>query len=198
MVGTVVSWASAAQQPDGERRAWAPLILHGVASALAAGLAGLILGELGGGLRLGASLNATIVASIALAYALMEMRILPLPTPQIHQQVPNAWRWRYPRAVAGIGYGAMLGVGFLTYVRFSTYLVLPVAALLSGNPWIGAALMASYGIARSIPLALTALLGKEDIVIEQVSSLAAAVHVANGMALAFAGGLLATAALVQQ
>jgi hypothetical protein len=187
MVGTVVSWATRSQRQD-VRPDWTPLLLHGVSSLVAGVAVGLALGALGPGLSVSAT--SLIAAALAALWAVSETRLLPLPTPQRRQQVPNEWRWKYARAVVGSGYGAMLGAGFLTYIRYPAFLVATLVSFLLGDAYLSAAVIGTYGLARFLPLALTALLDEEDAVIERISALSPVVHAINGMVLGLVGGLL--------
>ena len=47
-------------------------------------------------------------------------------------------------------YGVGLGIGFLTYLRHGTFVVVTGAALASGDPLTGALLCAPFGIARGL------------------------------------------------
>ena len=57
--------------------------------------------------------------------------------------------------VAAFLYGAGLGVGFLTFLSFGTYVAVATSALISGRPLLGAALCAPFGIARGATVLLT-------------------------------------------
>src|SRR4029450_14056998 len=70
--------------------------------------------------------------------------------PQLRRQVPQWWRTFFSVPVAAFLYGAGLGVGFLTYLAHGTLVVVAVAAVASGKPLVGAALLAPFGLARGL------------------------------------------------
>jgi hypothetical protein len=70
--------------------------------------------------------------------------------PQLRRQVPDWWRTFFPPHVAAFLYGVGLGPGFLTYLGHGTLVVVSVAAVASGHPLVGAALLAPFGLARGL------------------------------------------------
>jgi len=108
---------------------------------------GAALGFLGGlvGTR-PALIGAVALASLA---ALRELGLLRLPVPQARRQVPERWRSELPLPVWSAGYGAGLGVGFLTFQPVATFWVACAAALALGRPLLAAACFALYGAGRA-------------------------------------------------
>jgi cytochrome c biogenesis protein CcdA len=139
---------------EGRKRAVWSALLHVIGATLAAGLLGAGLGAIGS--VLGAPWGiASIVVVIVLAgaYLLRETLHLPIPVPQSRRQVPDWWRSFYTAPVAALMFGAGLGVGFLTFLTYGTFLVVAAAALVSGDPLLGVALCAPFGLARSLAVA---------------------------------------------
>ena len=131
------------------------LSMHVVAATMSAAVVGAAAGALG--LLLRAPWGATgliVVAGAAVVYSLREVTGIPVPVPDRHKQVPLWWRTFYSPPVAGILYGFGLGVGYLTYLSFGTYFVVTIAAGASGDPIVGAALTAPFGLARGLSVAL--------------------------------------------
>jgi hypothetical protein len=64
--------------------------------------------------------------------------------------VPDWWRTFFPPHVAAFLYGVGLGPGILTYLGHGTLVVVSVAAVASGHPLVGAALLAPFGLARGL------------------------------------------------
>jgi hypothetical protein len=131
------------------------LTLHALGATLAAALVGLLAGALGA--LLGApwgQIGLIVVGAFALIYALRELLGLPIPVPDRHQQVPLWWRSFYSPPVTAVLYGFGLGIGYLTYLSFGTYFVVTIAAFASGNPLVGAALCAPFGLARAISVVM--------------------------------------------
>lgn len=136
---------------EGKRsRYYAALTLFALGATLAAALVGLIAGALG--MLAQAPWGTTgwvVVAVIALIYALREVFELPIPVPDRHRQVPLWWRSFYSQRVTAVLYGFGLGIGYLTYLSFGTYFVVTIAAFVSGEPLVGAALCAPFGLGRA-------------------------------------------------
>jgi hypothetical protein len=123
--------------------------LHVAGAAAAAGAFGAVLGAIGS--ALGAPWGAAGLAAIAAVGALYLAREafgLPIPVPQLRRQVPDWWRTFFPFAPAAFLYGMGLGVGFFTFLAHGTLVVVSAAALASGRPALGAALLAPFGLAR--------------------------------------------------
>ncbi len=140
----------------GDRRRYVlAVFLHTLGAAVAAGLLGALLGATGG--LMGAPWGRAgllILAALAAAYALREAG-LPLPLPDRHKQVPEWWRSFFSPPVAALLYGFGLGVGFLTFLTFGTFVAVAAAALLSGEPALGIALCAPFGAARGLSVAIS-------------------------------------------
>jgi hypothetical protein len=137
----------------GERRSrwWFSVALHALGTTVAAAAFGAALGALGA--LLGAPWGRAgliAVAAVAGAYALRELLGLQIPLPDRRRQVPEWWRTFFPPPVASFLYGLGLGVGFLTYLRHGTLVAVAAAALSSGDPALGAALVTPFGLARGV------------------------------------------------
>jgi hypothetical protein len=131
---------------------WAGSVALHVTGAVASAAAfGAILG--GAGSLLGAPWGgggALLIALVAALYVVREAAVVPVPVPQLRRQVPQWWRTFFSVPVAAFLYGAGLGVGFLTYLAHGTLVVVAVAAAASGEPLVGAALLAPFGLARGL------------------------------------------------
>jgi hypothetical protein len=125
--------------------------LHATGAVASAAAFGAILG--GAGSLLGAPWGggrALVIALVAALYLVGEATVVPVPVPQLRRQVPQWWRTFFSVPVAAFLYGAGLGVGFLTYLAHGTLVVVAVAAVASGKPLVGAALLAPFGLARGL------------------------------------------------
>jgi hypothetical protein len=132
------------------RYRWA-VVLHAGAAAIAGGIFGLLLATIGLVARAPwGTAGAIVVSAIAIAYAARELFGLPLPLFDRKQQVPDWWRTFYGPHVAASLYGAGLGIGFLTFLRYGTYLAVCAIAVTSGEPLIGALLGATFGLSRGL------------------------------------------------
>jgi hypothetical protein len=175
---------------------WGSVLLHSIAATAAAAGVGALLGAVGMGLRApwGVASFAAL-ASVAALYALRESLRLPIPVPDRHRQVPEWWRTFYSPPVAATLYGLGLGIGFLTYLSFGTYVAVAAAALFFGDPLLGAALCAPFGLARGLSVVAWSLgtsSPNDSLVrIENLSNTIAP-RVVNALAL----GAIAIAALV--
>ena len=108
---------------------------------------------LGAALGLVGSLIGTtpaLIGAAALAFLalLRETGILRLPVPQSRRQVPQRWQYELPLPLWSTGYGAGLGVGFLTFQPVATFWVAWGAPHALGRPLVSARCFALYGAGR--------------------------------------------------
>ncbi len=136
----------------GKRRPYAVASLLHVAGATAsAALLGLVLGGLGALLRAPwETATPGAVAAAAGLYFVREAFRVPVPLPDRKRQVPEWWRTFFSPSVAALLYGAGLGVGFLTYLSFGTFVVVAAGAIASGEPIVGVAACTLFGFSRSV------------------------------------------------
>jgi hypothetical protein len=167
--------------------------------ALSAGLAGASFGVLLAfvGKLLGSpwgDAGTVAIVGVAVLYSARELIGLPVPLFDRKQQVPDWWRTFYSPPVAAGLYGAGLGIGFLTFLRYGTYVVVCIVTFASGDVVVGAALGGTFGITRG----LTALAGARTIdeegaglVVARLERIAASrgPRIANGLACALLAGL---------
>jgi hypothetical protein len=148
--------------PLGERARRQPYAVTVTAYVLASTIAGAALGLLLGAAgsvavpanRTGAALLALAVGAAA---GLVLDRAFPggrLPGPQ--RQVDETWLTAFRGWVYGAGFGAQLGVGVATFVTVSAIYVALLGAFLSGSALAGLAVGATFGLARALPVFLTA------------------------------------------
>ena len=131
------------------------LLLNALGGTISAAAVGALAGTIG--LVLGApwgTAGLVVVAGLAVVYVAREATGLPVPVPDRHQQVPLWWRSFYSPPVAAFLYGLGLGVGYLTYLSYGTYFAVSVAAVTTGDPLLGAALCAPFGLARAVSVGL--------------------------------------------
>jgi sulfite exporter TauE/SafE len=195
MVGTLIPIGYGDSQ---HRRLPLPLASY-VAGSVAGGLfAGAILGIvgqviLGGGL--GETAGGAALAALALTYSVAEARLLLVPIPQVNRQVRQRRHLHdsRPNALA-FGYGVGLGAGVLTHMTTASSFLVAAAVVAGGEPATGAAVMGTFGLARSAPLLLvdpgaargeTSLAAATDAIFAWES----VVHLLNALALAFAGAM---------
>jgi hypothetical protein len=135
---------------------WATVALHTLAATAASATLGLVLGLTG--MLLGApwgALGAALLALIAALYAFRDALGLPVPLPDRRRQVPDWWRSFFSPPAAAVLYGLGLGVGFLTFLTYGTFVAVAAAALVSGDPLLGIALCAPFGLARGLSVTVT-------------------------------------------
>lgn len=135
------------------RRYVLAVALHVFGATAAAGVFGAALGGvgalLGGPWRVA---GPAVVAAIAGLYALREGVGLPVPVPDRHRQVPEWWRTFYSPPVASLLYGLGLGIGFLTFLTFGTYVAVATGAVASASPATGALVCGAFGLARGLSI----------------------------------------------
>jgi hypothetical protein len=140
-----------------KRNYWISVVLHALGASLSAALFGLVLGGIGALLRAPwGQAGAVLVAVVAIMYAVREAFGLPIPLPDRHAQVPQWWRDFFSTPVSSFLYGAGLGIGFFTFLRFGTYVAVALAALLSGSPLVGLLLCLPFGLTRGLSVLLAA------------------------------------------
>lgn len=156
----------------GRRSRWALfLVLHVAGATVAAASFGALLG--GAGALLDAPWGGAgpwVVASVAALYLAREAFGVAVPVPQLRRQVPDWWRTFFPFGPAAFLYGVGLGVGFFTYLAHGTLVVVSAAAVASGRPLVGAAVLAPFGLARG----LSAIVARRARTAEEGSSLVGA------------------------
>ncbi len=119
------------------------------AAVLSAGLAGTALGLIGSAIPIEVRLAALMLgAVVACTVASIELLWRHLPVPQCDRETPRAWLAR-GRTYAALRNGFALGHGARTRIGFSSWYVIPAAALLMGQPLIGALVYGTYGLARA-------------------------------------------------
>jgi hypothetical protein len=141
------------------RSYWTAIALHTLGATLSAALFGAFLGGLGH--VLGApwgDAGLIALAVVAGIYALRELFGLPIPLPDLDRQVPEWWRTFFSKNVAAFLYGIGLGIGFLTYLSFGTYVAVMTGAFISGDVRTGAALCGAFGLSRSLALPATSMI----------------------------------------
>jgi hypothetical protein len=94
-------------------------------------------------------------AVIALAAALAELRGTSI-APQLRRQLPEHWRRAMPMQLAAGLYGALLGLGFTTFVLTFGVFALAAIVLAVGEPAVGVAVGIAFGIGRALPIAAIA------------------------------------------
>lgn len=141
---------------------WASIALHVFGATVSAAAFGALLGGLGSLAQAPwGRAGAIFIALLALVYLARETFRLPIPTFDRKKQVPEWWRTFYSKPVASLLYGLGLGVGFLTYLTFGTFVVVAAAAFASGDPLFAAVLSGSFGATRA--LAVTIATGTDTV-----------------------------------
>lgn len=124
--------------------------LHVAGATAAAAALGILLGSIGALLRApGETWTPAVVATFAGIYLAREAGRLPVPLPDVKRQVPEWWKTFFSPPVAAFLYGAGLGVGFLTYLSFGTFVAVVAGAVVSGDPLTGLLLCAPFGFGRA-------------------------------------------------
>ena len=108
-----------------------------------------LFGDLVGGA--GGAIGYGVAAAIALAAALAEARGLPI-VPQVRRQLPIGWRSSAPMPLAAAGYGALLGLGFTTFILSYGVWALMGISLALGDPLAGLVIGFGFGVGRALPI----------------------------------------------
>jgi hypothetical protein len=97
-------------------------------------------------------MGAWLIGLLALAYAVSDVGLLPLPRPTLSKAVPITWWRRWGPYGGALAYGGALGLGVMTRIPFGAFYVLCACCLLKGDATYGALLMGTYGAARALVL----------------------------------------------
>lgn len=132
-----------------------------------------ILGAATGGVSLGAimglfawaisliGMGGVLPAAAALTVAaLWDLSGVSVPT--LRRQVDENWLPRYRGWVYGVGFGAQLGFGLITYVTTSLTYGFVAAAVLSGDPVVAVAAGAIFGVVRGLSVLVTATISTPE------------------------------------
>jgi hypothetical protein len=98
---------------------------------------------------------AAAAAALAAAIAVAELAGIRV-RPQVRRQVPEHWRRTLPLPLATLAYGALLGLGFTTFVLSLAVPALAALAVMIGHTSLGLALGAAFGIGRALPVVVIA------------------------------------------
>ncbi|CAM2861302.1 Methylamine utilization protein [Prescottella defluvii] len=92
-----------------------------------------------------------IWAVMALAYGLHEMGLVTLPAPMRRRQLPRHLRRSMAPWKVSLLFGAMIGPGFVIFIRSSAYYLLALGVVAAGSPALGAALFTLVSLGRCMP-----------------------------------------------
>ncbi len=140
---------------------WAVRVaMYTAGSTLGAALLALVLGLIGKALHallpfIGYELPVAALGVAALAFALHELNIVKLPTPEMGWQVPKSWQ-RSSRLAGQTLYGIVLGMGIFTFIPFAGFYVLLALEMVVGAVDLRAAVALGmvYGFMRGLPAVL--------------------------------------------
>jgi hypothetical protein len=90
-------------------------------------------------------------AVFALAYGLHEIGVLTMPAPMRRQQLPRHLRRTMAPWKVSLLFGAIIGPGFLIFIRSSAYYLLVLGVLAVGSPTLGAAMFTVVSFGRCMP-----------------------------------------------
>ena len=175
----------------GRRRRTLALALFTVGAVGASAGVGALLGLVGRGLDRGGALG--VVALLAVLAALREAGLLCLPLPQARRQVPEGWRRRLPLPVWSLGYGAILGAGFLTHQAVTTFWIAAAGCLALGDPVTAGIAMAAFGLGRAVMVVVPGMRGAPAVAVARLTAWRPALGPVNAAGLAVVALLLGTA-----
>jgi len=146
--------------PLGERgrnnRWWVTVTAYVAGSTMGGAAIGALLGTVGAVVPRAPLAALGVLAAVASLGLLAEAGVGGLRLPTNHRQVNERWLDTYRGWVYGVGFGFQLGLGVVTIVTSAiTYLAL-AAALLVHSTAGGVAVGTAFGLARALPVLLTA------------------------------------------
>lgn len=145
--------------PFGERGRgthWSITVTAFAVGSIGAGaLFGAATGALGSLLPSGLEWRRATLLGLVVLTVLLDASSPSVRLPTWRRQVNEDWLERYRGWVYGSAFGAQLGVGLATIVTSATTYCMVLAALLSERPAAGAAIGATFGAVRALPLLTT-------------------------------------------
>ncbi|WP_072815433.1 methylamine utilization protein [Rhodococcus zopfii] len=90
-------------------------------------------------------------ALFAFAYGLHEIGVLTMPAPMRRRQLPRHLRRTMAPWKVSLLFGAIIGPGFLIFIRSSAYYLLVLGVLAVGSPALGAAMFTVVSLGRCMP-----------------------------------------------
>ena len=136
---------------NGAGRSWvSKAIVYSLSSALAGLLTGAVLGAVGGLLALDLRLAiGSVFAIVAVLVGGLELFGHRVQLPQFDCETPQRWVHKGPLRWATRN-GLTLGFGATSRIGFWLWYVIPLGALLVGDPVFGAVLYGTYGLVRAL------------------------------------------------
>lgn len=119
-------------------------VAGGIASFTALALVGTLVD-----VHVTAGATAVLAAAAAVAEA-AGLRVVP----QVRRQVPEPWRRVLPLPVTAALYGALLGIGFATFVLTLAFWALAAVVVLQADVALGVLVGAAFGLGRALPIAV--------------------------------------------
>jgi cytochrome c biogenesis protein CcdA len=150
--------------PFGERARNQSYPVTAIAFLIGATIGGAILGIVSSLITLGTSsvgLRSPILAGAALLVAAL-WEASGRPVPSLARQVDDAWLTKSRGWVYGLGFGAQLGVGFVTYVTTPLTYGFVAAGILLGDPGPLLTSGAIFGVTRGLSVFTTARVDSPD------------------------------------
>lgn len=142
--------------PLGERsRGFSWRLTYGafaVGAVVAGTVGGTALGLLGTLLPAGASWHRVALATVIASALVIDSSQLRRRLPITKRQVNEDWMTTYRGWVYGFGFGAQLGLGFITLVACAAIYATFATELLSASPAAGAAIGAVFGATKALSL----------------------------------------------
>lgn len=154
--GMSVAGVVAAPKQPGRTGASTPLRRlgwHALGSVSTGAVTGAVLGAIGSVTAAHLSPLWLLVgwAVFALAYGLHEIGVLTMPAPMRRRQLPRHLRRTMAPWKVSLLFGAIIGPGFLIFIRSSAYYVLVLGVVAAGSPALGAAMFTVVSLGRCMP-----------------------------------------------
>jgi hypothetical protein len=176
------------------------VFMYTAGATVGAALMALLLGGVGQGLHallpwFSYTWAVAILGVFALIFALIELNILRIRTPQVGWQVPASWM-RPSRVLGNTLYGIVLGAGIFTFIPFASFYLLLMWEVVAGAVSLQAAVLLGmvYGVSRgvtSIMGGISVLRGEYPVPLSQwLLDHLGWWHAINGLVLLFVAGFL--------
>lgn len=133
-----------------------PAVVYALTALLSGAMIGLAVGFVGGVVSLSpAARSVTAIVGLCV-FSAREIDWIRFPVPQLKLRVPRHIVSGSERLAAFI-WGAVLGAGFLTFVKFTVFWAMHLVVFTTGSARVGVLVGALYGFSRALPTMLLSM-----------------------------------------
>jgi hypothetical protein len=140
---------------------WRAVVAYTLGGIATAACVGATIGFLGRAIGIPAAGAFISLAVLSLTLAARELQYIRFELPQIRRQTNRMWAFEFGFVPAAAMWGAHIGLGFATVIAHGGFFVLVGFAVALG-PGMGALVLATYWLGRSLPIWIAPLLSPTE------------------------------------